>query len=60
MHDHLGGFVLLWILNRQSQNEGRAGGQYYKYEFTVEPTLVSEVVDTLDGVSLPNRICSQL
>ena len=60
IHDHLADLVLLGILNRQSRNEGRAGGQYYEYEFNVGLTLVCEVVDTLDGVSLPRRIRQQL
>ena len=60
IHDHLGGLALLWILNHQSRNEGRAGDQYYEYEFTVGLTLVYEVVDTLDGVSLPRCIRHQL
>jgi len=60
MHDHLADLALLGILNRQSRHEGRAGGQYYKYEFTVGLTLVCEVVDTLDGVSLPRCIRQQL
>jgi len=60
MHDHLADLAMLGILNRQSPNEGRAGGQYYEYEFNVRLGLVCEVVDTLDGVSLTNRIRHQL
>lgn len=60
MHDHLADLAMLGILNRQSRNEGRAGGQYYEYEFNVGLRLVCEVVDTLDGVSLPRRIRQQL
>ena len=60
MHDHLADLAMLGILNRQSRNEGRAGGQYYEYEFNVGLTLVCEVVDTLDGVALPSRIHKQL
>ena len=60
MHDHLADLAMLGILNRQSRNEGRAGGQYYEYEFDVGFTLVCEVVDTLDGVALPSRIHKQL
>ena len=60
MHDHLADLAMLGILNRQSRNEGRAGGQYYEYEFNVELKLVCEVVDTLDGVVLPKRIKQSL
>jgi len=60
MYDHLADIAMLGILNRQFRNEGRAGGQYYEYEFTVGLTLVCEVVDTLNGVTLPNRIRHQL
>ena len=60
MHDHLADLAMLGILNRQSRNEGRAGGQYYEYEFNVELKLVCEVVDTLDGVALPKRIKQSL
>ena len=60
MHDHLADLAMLGILNQQSCNEGRAGGQYYEYEFNVGLRLVCEVVDTLDGVSLPRRIRQQL
>jgi len=56
MHDHLADLAMLGILNRQSRNEGRAGGQYYEYEFNVGLKLVCEVVDTLDGVALSRRI----
>jgi len=60
MHDHLADLAMLGILNQQLRNEGRAGGQYYEYEFNVGLRLVCEVVDTLDGVSLPRRIRQQL
>jgi CDC6, C terminal. len=40
MHDHLADLTMLGILNRQSRNEGRAGGQYYEYEFNVGLKLV--------------------
>jgi cell division control protein 6 len=60
MHDHLADLAMLGILNRQSRNEGRAGGQYYEYEFNVGLKLVCEVVDTLDGVALPRRIVQYL
>jgi len=36
------------ILNWQSRNEGRAGGQYYEYESNVRVKLVYKVVDTFD------------
>jgi cell division control protein 6 len=51
---------MLGMLNRQSRNEGRAGGQYYEYEFNIGLKLVCEVVDTLDGVALPRRIGEHL
>ena len=60
MHDHLADLAMLGILNRQSRNEGRAGGQYYEYEFNAGLRLVCEVVDTFDGVLLPRHIYQQL
>jgi len=51
---------MLGMLNRQSRNEGRAGGQYYEYEFNIGLKLVCEVVDTLDRVALPRRIGEHL
>jgi len=32
--------AMLGILNQQSRNEGRAGGQYYEYESNVRVELV--------------------
>ena len=56
MYDHLADLTMLGILNRQSRNEGRAGGQYNEYEFYVELKLVCEVIDTIDDVALPRCI----
>lgn len=60
MHDHLADLAMLGILDRQSRNEGRAGGQYYEYEFSVDLELVREVVGDLEGVVLPQRITRRL
>lgn len=60
MHDHLADLAMLGILDRQSRNEGRAGGRYYEYEFSVALELVREVVGDLDGVALPRPIARQL
>jgi cell division control protein 6 len=60
MHDHLADLTMLGILDRQSRNEGRSGGQYYEYEFAVDLKTVREVVADLEGVMLPDRILRQL
>jgi len=60
MHDHLADLAMLGILDRQSRNEGRSGGQYYEYEFAVDLETVREVVADLEGVVLPERVLRQL
>ena len=60
MHDHLADLAMLGILERHSRNEGRAGGQYYEYEFNVALELVCEVVSELDSVAIPERVTRQL
>jgi cell division control protein 6 len=60
MHDHLADLAMLGILDRQSRNEGRRGGQYYEYEFSVDLRTVQEVVADLEGVVLPQRVQRQL
>ncbi|MXR50438.1 AAA family ATPase [Halovenus sp. WSH3] len=60
MHDHLADLAMLGILDRQSRNEGRSGGQYYEYEFSVDLRIVQEVVADLEGVVLPERLLRQL
>ncbi|QDX41779.1 orc1/cdc6 family replication initiation protein [Salarchaeum sp. JOR-1] len=56
MHDHLADLAMLGILDRQSRNEGRSGGQYYEYEFAVDLDLVATVVTDFDGITLPQRV----
>lgn len=60
MHDHLADLAMLGILERHSRNEGRAGGQYYEYEFNVALELVCKVVSDLDSVVIPDRVTRQL
>ncbi len=60
MHDHLADLAMLGILEQHSRNEGRAGGQYYEYEFNVSLELVRTVVRGLEGVVLPKRIVDDL
>jgi cell division control protein 6 len=60
MHDHLADLAMLGILDRQSRNEGRSGGQYYEYEFSVDLGIVQAVVADLEGVVLPERVLRQL
>ncbi|GCF14473.1 hypothetical protein Harman_24080 [Haloarcula mannanilytica] len=60
MHDHLADLAMLGILDRQSRNEGRRGGQYYEYEFSVDLRIVQEVVGDLEGVVLPQRVQRRL
>ena len=59
MHDHLADLSMLGILDRWTRNEGRAGGQYYEYEFKVDLTTVCEIVADLDTIALPNSVVSQ-
>lgn len=56
MHDHLADLAMLGILDRHARNEGRAGGQYYEYEFSVDLSTVCEVVSDLDGILISDRI----
>ncbi|MUV85134.1 AAA family ATPase [Natronomonas sp. CBA1123] len=56
MHDHLADLAMLGILDRWARNEGRAGGQYYEYEFKVDLTTVCEVVGDLEGISVPDTV----
>lgn len=56
MHDHLADLAMLGILDRWARNEGRAGGQYYEYEFKVDLTTVCEVVADFEGISLPDTV----
>ncbi|WP_336135350.1 orc1/cdc6 family replication initiation protein [Natronomonas amylolytica] len=56
MHDHLADLSMLGILDRWARNEGRAGGQYYEYEFKVDLTTVCEVVADFEGISLPDTV----
>ncbi|WP_229115688.1 orc1/cdc6 family replication initiation protein [Halapricum desulfuricans] len=60
MHDHLADLAMLGILERHSRNEGRAGSQYYEYEFNVALGLVCKVVSELDSVVVPDRVTRQL
>jgi cell division control protein 6 len=59
MHDHLADLAMVGILDRKTRNEGRAGGQYYEYEFTVGHDLVLDVIEELDSIALPQRIIAQ-
>lgn len=56
MHDHLADLAMLGILDRQSRNEGRSGGQYYEYSFAVDLSTVQEVVNELERIVLPPRV----
>ena len=60
MHDHLADLAMLGILDRHSRNEGRAGGQYYEYEFNVDLELVCRVVAALDSVVIPQQVLQRL
>ncbi|QAU13465.1 AAA family ATPase [Halorubrum sp. BOL3-1] len=56
MHDHLADLAMLGILDRHAKNEGRAGGQYYEYEFNVSLELVIGVVRDFEGVAFPKKV----
>jgi hypothetical protein len=44
------------LLDRRTRSEGRAGGQYYEYEFKVDLTTVCEVVGDLEGIAVPDTV----
>lgn len=56
MHGHLADLAMLGILDRHSRNEGRSGGQYYEYEFSVDLDHVATVVSDFEGLILPRRV----
>lgn len=56
MHDHLADLAMLGILDRHSRNEGRSGGQYYEYQFSVDLEVVVNVVSDFEGLTLPRRV----
>ena len=60
MHDHLADLAMLGILDRRAKNEGRAGGQYYEYEFNVSLELVINVVRDLEDVAFPREVARTL
>ncbi|WP_394348191.1 hypothetical protein [Halorubrum sp. GN11_10-6_MGM] len=49
MYDHLVDLAILGILDRQSRNEGRRGGQHYGHEFSVDLRTVQEVLTRKDS-----------
>jgi len=60
MHDHLADLAMLGILDRHARNQGRAGGQYYEYEFSVDLSTVCEVVTELEGIRISDRLGTYL
>ena len=56
MHDHLADLAMLGILDRHGRNEGRSGGQYYEYEFSVDLELVIDAVAEFETVTLPRSV----
>ena len=60
MHDHLADLAMLGILDRRAKNEGRAGGQYYEYDFNVSLELAISVVSDFEGVAFPRKLARTL
>ncbi|ELZ36203.1 cell division control protein 6 [Halorubrum saccharovorum DSM 1137] len=60
MHDHLADLAMLGILDRHARNEGRAGGQYYEYEFNVSLELVTGVVKDFEDIAFPREVARML
>lgn len=60
MHDHLADLAMLGILDRHGRNEGRSGGQYYEYEFSVDLELVLEAVSELEALVLPRIVARSI
>ena len=51
---------MLGILDRHGRNEGRSGGQYYEYEFSVDLELVLEAVSELEALVLPRIVARSI
>ena len=60
IYDYPADLETLSIFNQEFRNEGHTDGHYYKYEFNDEPTLVCELVGTLNGVVLSCLISQHL
>ena len=60
MHDHLADLAMLGILDRYGRNEGRSGGQYYEYEFSVDLDLVLEAVEEFETLALPRTVAQSV
>ncbi|MFC6614947.1 orc1/cdc6 family replication initiation protein [Halopenitus salinus] len=60
MHDHLADLAMLGILDRHGRNEGRSGGQYYEYQFSVDLDLVIDAVDDFENVTLPRTVARSI
>jgi cell division control protein 6 len=60
MHDHLADLAMVGILDRWTRNEGRAGGQYYEYDFNVDLRTVCDVVAELEGIAFPANVADRI
>lgn len=49
VQDHLSDLHMLGFLQRHERNQGLSGGQYYEYELDMEPEIVMEMREEIEG-----------
>ena len=49
IQDHLADLHMLGFLQRDKRNQGRSGGQYFEYQLDLEPELVIETREKIEG-----------
>jgi archaeal cell division control protein 6 len=51
IQDHLSDLHMLGFLRRHERNQGLSGGQYYEYELDLDPAIVLETRQEIEGIS---------
>lgn len=51
IQDHLSDLHMLGFLRRHERNQGLSGGQYFEYELDLDPTIVIETREKIEGIS---------
>ncbi|EMA42539.1 cell division control protein 6-like protein [Halococcus morrhuae DSM 1307] len=49
IQDHLADLHMLGFLQRDKRNQGRSGGQYFEYQLDLDPELVIETREKIEG-----------
>ncbi|WP_256686168.1 orc1/cdc6 family replication initiation protein [Halococcus qingdaonensis] len=49
IQDHLADLHMLGFLQRDKRNQGRSGGQYFEYQLDLDPELVIETREEIEG-----------